>query len=858
MPINVTFNGVNYSIPVNDEPMGTWAVSLTNFLVAVGNNALTRGGGTFNLTSDLNLGANYGLITKYVKSISANIAHAGIIRLANNETVAWRNAGNTADVALKVNADDKLEFDGAAVSAAELGHLSGVTDPLQTQVDNKQPLDADLTAVAGLATTGLVARTGSGTAETRTITGTAGRITVTDGDGINGNPTLDIGADVATKDGTETLTNKIIDGDNNTLSDIALTSLKVDAPNANKLLSRDGSGAVVASKAAPTGDVVGTSDTQTLTNKTLDTPTLENHSVLKTAAVPAGTPAAGEVWLFANDTNDKLYRKDSAGAIHEVGSGGSGDVNGPATSVANKIPVFADTTGKILKEAPVALPVADGGAGQILATDGSGALEWTDYPIVNGSAAIANNQSVATNIPGFSLGDGSTWTGAVATYSFTRYRPFSYTALTLPTFNSPVYAMAEQADGKVLIGGLFTNPSNRIARANIDGTLDAAFMTNIGTGFNGLVRAILVTDGGKIICGGDFTTFNGASAPYLFALNEDGTPWTTFNTNIGTGPNAAVRCFAYDPLAFKVFIGGDFTALNGWSGTKGVACVQGYDGTNSGFNVGTGVASGSVNALACHNLSGSLFVGGTFTNFNSNPINRLVGLDYSGSFLGTFNGGIGTAAPATVSALALNPTTGILYVGGQFTTFNAVTRGRIVALNVSTGSATNTQMTNIGVGADNHVSALAFDPSEQRLFVGGPFNNFAGTSRIRFVCLDSTGLASFTGLNTATSNNWVSGISMILATSSGKFYANQSYTGGYAYLNGFYTREQHSSVMTVQNIHVSNPVGTLWSTTTLGSVGSLSAPDAVSFDSATGQYKYTSKDLPEATVSKIRFTITKT
>lgn len=52
-----------------------------------------------------------------------------------------------------------------------------------------QAYDADLAAVAGLSTTGLVARTGSGTAAARTITGSSS-ITVTNGDGVSGNPTL--------------------------------------------------------------------------------------------------------------------------------------------------------------------------------------------------------------------------------------------------------------------------------------------------------------------------------------------------------------------------------------------------------------------------------------------------------------------------------------------------------------------------------------------------------------------------------------------------------------------------------------------------------------------------------------------
>lgn len=55
-----------------------------------------------------------------------------------------------------------------------------------------QPSDADLTALANLTTTGVVVRTGAGTATTRTITGTANEITVTNGDGVSGDPTLSL------------------------------------------------------------------------------------------------------------------------------------------------------------------------------------------------------------------------------------------------------------------------------------------------------------------------------------------------------------------------------------------------------------------------------------------------------------------------------------------------------------------------------------------------------------------------------------------------------------------------------------------------------------------------------------------
>ena len=55
-----------------------------------------------------------------------------------------------------------------------------------------QPYDLDLVAIAGLTTTGIIARTSGGAVSTRTITGTAGRIAINNGNGVSGNPTIDL------------------------------------------------------------------------------------------------------------------------------------------------------------------------------------------------------------------------------------------------------------------------------------------------------------------------------------------------------------------------------------------------------------------------------------------------------------------------------------------------------------------------------------------------------------------------------------------------------------------------------------------------------------------------------------------
>ena len=81
-------------------------------------------------------------------------------------------------------------------SLTELTYLKGVTSAIQTQFTNKQGLDATLTALAAYNTNGLLTQTAADTFTGRTITGTTNLIDVTNGNGVSGNPTLTVGANV--------------------------------------------------------------------------------------------------------------------------------------------------------------------------------------------------------------------------------------------------------------------------------------------------------------------------------------------------------------------------------------------------------------------------------------------------------------------------------------------------------------------------------------------------------------------------------------------------------------------------------------------------------------------------------------
>jgi hypothetical protein len=84
---------------------------------------------------------------------------------------------------------------------------------------------------------------------------------------------------------TQTLTNKTISADNNTLSGIAASSFVLSNASGNI----DGA---AAQKVIPAGVVVGTTDTQTLTNKTLTSPTLTGGTTNPTTLQENSIPVA--------------------------------------------------------------------------------------------------------------------------------------------------------------------------------------------------------------------------------------------------------------------------------------------------------------------------------------------------------------------------------------------------------------------------------------------------------------------------------------------------------------------------------------------------------------------------------------
>jgi len=142
---------------------------------------------------------------------------------------------------------------------------------------------------------------------------------------------------LVTTDASQTLTGKTIDGDDNTVQDLPDTALKTNLTNASKFFTRNASGVPEsATKAVPTGVVVGDSDSQTLSNKTLATPTVTTGAV------------------FSNQAYVELREQTGNGS--------------------NYIRLTAPDA--VTNNTTLKFPDGAGSGGQFLQTDGSGSLSW--------------------------------------------------------------------------------------------------------------------------------------------------------------------------------------------------------------------------------------------------------------------------------------------------------------------------------------------------------------------------------------------------------------------------------------------------------------------------------------------------
>lgn len=177
--------------------------------------------------------------------------------------------------------------------------------------------------------------------------------------------------------------------------------------------------------------------------------------------------------------------------------------------------------------------------------------------------------------------------------------------------------IALQPNGQIIIGGNFTvyngTTVNRIARLNADGTLDTTFTANGGTSFNSSVEALELQTDGRILAGGFFTNFNGANINFIARLNADGTRDASFN--VGTGFGGTVNNFALQTDGRIVCVG-NFQTFNGIT-RRHLARLNTDGSLDASFR--SGVEVNNILQTVALQADGRIIIGGALQNYDNIP-----------------------------------------------------------------------------------------------------------------------------------------------------------------------------------------------------------------------------------------------
>lgn len=297
-----------------------------------------------------------------------------------------------------------------------------------------------------------------------------------------------------------------------------------------------------------------------------------------------------------------------------------------------------------------------------------------------------------------------------------------------------VSTISIQSDGKIIIGGQFNfyngDASNYIARLNSDGTLDNTF--NSGAGADNFINTTTIQSDGKIIIGGSFTNFNATSRNFIARLNTNGSLDTSFNP--GSGSNQPILCVSIQSDG-KIILGGNFTTYNGTSCNR-IVRTNSSGVLDATFNIGSG-SDGIINSISIQNDS-KIICGGSFTTFNNSSYHsNIMRLIVNGTIDTSFNPY--TGANGNVYTISIQSDDKII-IGGAFKTYNGIASKSIARLNAD-GTLDSTF--NVGTGFDIYVRSSAIQ-SDGKILVGGDFAAYNGINKNGIVRLNTDGTLDLT------------------------------------------------------------------------------------------------------------------
>lgn len=350
-----------------------------------------------------------------------------------------------------------------------------------------------------------------------------------------------------------------------------------------------------------------------------------------------------------------------------------------------------------------------------------------------------------------------------------------------PGWGDGRFALRIQPDGKILAGSYFTHvggvEKKYLVRLNADGTLDNAFMTNLGTGFDSHVTSIDLQSDGKIIVGGRFTRVNSVTPNrnQVVRLNADGTLEATFHADAGFNNGNSVQSVRVT-TGDKILVAGNFQ-----SSEKRIIRLNSNGTPDVGFDPGTGFENtttgfSDVKETFFQN-DGSILTVGNFNLYNGATRINVARLGDTGGLDATY--APNPSGPASVyKAVVLS--SGKILLCGNFLFVNGSYRPGIARL-LSTGALDNAfNLTGVSfVGGSIETFGVL---SSQKILVGGTMTYTDGITKAGLLRLHEDGSFdnTFTGFTGMTRQFSTDGVYAIEALADDKVLIG----GGFQTFNG--------------------------------------------------------------------------
>lgn len=167
-----------------------------------------------------------------------------------------------------------------------------------------------------------------------------------------------------------------------------------------------------------------------------------------------------------------------------------------------------------------------------------------------------------------------------------------------------VFALAEQPDGKLLVGGTFSDPVSgrrNLVRLLADGTIDSSF--HAGTAGT-TVQSLALQPDGRILVAGSFSSWNGEAQAWLARLEADGSLDLSFRPAL----DAPVWSVAAD-AGGRILVGGQYAHVNG-EARQGLVRLEADGSLDAGFRLAVDPAATSWVPMANRLADGSYLAAG--------------------------------------------------------------------------------------------------------------------------------------------------------------------------------------------------------------------------------------------------------